>query len=248
MRNIWVIMKRELYSYFLSPIAYIVLVVFLIYNGVTFYMIMEILNQPMSITGSPMSIYLGGTIFYYLVIFPICSVITMRSLASERKSGTFETLMTSPVNDVQVVLGKFLSAWLFYICLWIPTLIYPAILEAYSDPDWGPILAGYLGTALLGGTLISVGIFTSSLTKSQLVSFILSYLLISGMAFIVGLGEYIFSGTMLKEVFSYINLWSHMEDFAKGIVDTRRLIYYFSVMTLCIFGAVKTFQLKRLRS
>jgi ABC-2 type transport system permease protein len=93
-----------------------------------------------------------------------------------------------------------------------------------------------------------VGIFTSSLTKSQLVSFILSYLLISGMAFIVGLGEYIFSGTMLKEVFSYINLWSHMEDFAKGIVDTRRLIYYFSVMTLCIFGAVKTFQLKRLRS
>jgi len=248
MKGIWVIVKKELFSIFLSPIAWIMLVVFLLYNGVSFYMIIEILNQPMSITGSPMSIFLGGTIFYYLVIFPICSVITMRSLAAERKSGTFETLMTAPVNDVQVVLGKFISAWIFYIFLWVPTLIYPAILEVYSNPDWGPILSGYLGTLLLGGFLISVGIFTSSLTKSQLVAFILSYLLVSGMAFIVGLGEYIFSGTGLKEFFAYINIWSHMEDFAKGIVDTRRVIYYVTVIALFLFAATKTFQLKRLRS
>jgi ABC-2 type transport system permease protein len=247
MKNVWVIVKRELFSYFLSPIAYIVLVVFLLYNGYSFYVIMEILNQPMSITGAPMSLFFGQTIFFYLLLIILCSVITMRSLAEERRSGTFETLMTSPVTDVHVVLAKFLAAWLFFIFLWIPTMTYPLILEKYSDPDWGPIAAGYLGTILMGGFFISIGIFTSSLTRNQLIASILSFLII-GMLFVLGLMEYVSSQSGLKEFFGYINVWAHMEDFSKGIVDTRRLVYYVTMMVLGLFVAIKTFQLKRIRS
>jgi len=247
MKNIWVIIKKEIFTYFVSPMAYVVLVVFLLYNGYSFYIIVEILNQPMSITGSPMALFFGQTIFFYLLLIILCSVITMRTLAEERRSGTFETLMTSPVTDMQVVAGKFLSAWIFYTFLWIPTLIYPVILERYSDPDWGPIAAGYLGTILMGGFFISVGIFTSSLTKNQLIASILSFLIV-GMIFVLGLMEYISADSKYKEFFSYINVWAHMEDFSKGIVDTRRLIYYVSMMLMCLMAAVKTFQLKRMRS
>ncbi|MFH1435793.1 MAG: ABC transporter permease [Pseudomonadota bacterium] len=247
MKNIWTIIKKELFTYFLSPIAYVALFVFLLYNGIVFYIILQILNQPMSITGAPMALFFGQIIFFYLLIIVLCSILTMRSLAEERRSGTFETLMTSPVTDLQVVVGKFLSAWLFYIILWVPTLLYPIILERYSDPDWGPIASGYLGTILLGGLFIAIGVFTSSLTKNQLIASILSFLIL-GIFFVLGLMEYISGESLLKSVFSYINIWAHMEDFSKGIVDTKRLVYYSTMIILFIFAAMKSFQLKRIRS
>jgi len=247
MRNIWIITKKELFGYFLSPIAYIVLLVFLIFNAYHFYVILQILNQPMSITGSPMSLFFGQTIFFYLLLIVLCSVLTMKSLAEERRSGTFETLMTAPVTDLQVVLGKFFAAWLFYIFLWATTIPYPLILEKYSNPDWGPIVSGYIGTILIGGLFISIGIFTSSLTKNQLIASILSFLT-TGMLFVIGLMEYVSTESKMKEFMGYLNIWGHMEDFSKGIIDTRRLVYYITVIILSLFIATKTFQLKRIRS
>lgn len=247
MKQIYYIVKKELFSYFLSPVAYIVLLVFLLYNGYHFYIVIEILNQPMGITGSPMSIFFGQTIFFYLILIVLCSIITMKSLAEERRSGTLETLLTAPVSDVQVVVAKFASSLLFYIFLWAITVVYPLIIEYYSNPNWGPIASGYLGTILVGGFFISVGILTSALTRSQLVSSILTFL-ITGMIFVLGLMEYITTSSGIRTFFSYINIWGHMEDFSKGIVDSRRIVYYLSMIVLALYAAIKALKLKRLGS
>ncbi len=246
MRNVAAIVRRELAAYFLSPIAYVMLVVALGFNGFVFNLIAEFLSRPDSPRIPAMQMLFGGTIFFWLMVIFFVPVITMRLIAEERRSGTLETLLTSPVTDGQVILGKFLAAWGFYLALWAPTLVYVIWLSRYGSMDPGPVVGGYLGTALVGGMFISIGLLVSTFTRNQIVAAILAFL-ICALLFGLGILDYLTLGAG-GGILGYLNLWSHLEELSKGIVDSRRLVYYGSTIVLCLFLAVRSLEARRWRS
>src|SRR5690606_139042 len=154
----------------------------------------------------------------------------------ERRSGTLEMLLTAPVTEGQVVVGKFLGALLFYVFLWLPTLLYAALLARELPLDWGPIGAAYLGTLGIGCLFLSIGIFTSALTRNQVVAAVAAFALIF-LPFIPAFLEFLVNDPGLREVVQYLNLYQHMDEFSKGIVDTRRLVYYVTGTALFLFLA-----------
>jgi ABC-2 type transport system permease protein len=242
-------MRRELASMFLSPIAWVVLVSFLVLNGISFWFIVTFLSEPsMSMQSGPLQTFFGGTVLFYLPILAVCPLITMRTLAEEHRSGTIETLMTAPVRDVEVVLGKYGAALTFYVFLWVPTLLYAVLVARNTTSlDWGPVGSAYLGTFLIGILYIAVGVLMSATSKNQIVACVLSFVVI-GALFFLGLGEYIFHDDTMRAVFSYVNLWSHMEEFGKGIVDSRRVVYYLSGAVLALYTAVRVVEARRWRA
>jgi ABC-2 type transport system permease protein len=235
MSKIPILIGKELKSYFYSPIAYIVLFVFLIINGYTFWILMVALNDPrITIEGSVMQFFFGRTFFFYIVVSIVASVITMRLIAEERKSGTIEVLMTAPITDWDLVFSKFFGALAFYTFLWLPTLLYIAIIRWYSEIDFGPVWAGYLGTILLGAMFISIGLTCSALTKNQIVAAIASFVIIT-ILWTIGLFETFVSGALAQGILSYLSIFGHFESFSRGIVDTRPLVYYLSSTLFCLY-------------
>jgi len=227
-------LRRELRAYFFSPLAYAILTLFLIVNGFIFWVIVGYLSDPRSRMGAPLELFFGQTIFFWLVLLFVTPVLTMRLLAEERKSGTIEVLMTAPVSETQVVLGKYLASLLFYLFLWLPTLVYVGIIARFSTVDWGPIAAGYLGVAGIGALFLAVGAFASSVARNQIVAAVLTFVLLVFL-FSFGLLENLVNAPLWKNVFGYLDLWQHMDDFSKGIVDTRRLLYYLSASGFFLF-------------
>jgi ABC-2 type transport system permease protein len=193
-----------------------------------------------------LELFFGQTVYFWLVLLFVAPVLTMRLISEERRSGTIEVLMTAPVSEAQVVIGKYLAALLFYVFLWLPTLAYPAVLAYYSEVDWGPVLAGYLGVLGIGALFLAIGLLASSLTRSQLVAAILTFAMLIPL-FTFGLLENLFRDETLKQAFSYLNLWQHMEEFGKGIVDTRRLVYYLTTTVLFLFLSARTLEAKKWR-
>jgi ABC-2 type transport system permease protein len=238
------LVKRELVAYFSSPLAWIVMTAFLLMQGYIFYLILAILNSPTTQQMFPLQLFFGGSIFFWLFLLFVVPVITMRLLAEERRSGTIEVLLTSPLSEAQVVIGKVVAAVLFYLALWAPTLVYMVILERHADLDLGPVLSGYLGVALLGFMFLGVGIFTSALTDNQLIAAILAFAAMV-VLFSLGLVEGLVTAPWLKEALDHMNLWTHMDDYAKGIVDSRHVVYEVSVGLLFMFFATTALALKK---
>lgn len=234
MKAVWATFARELRAYFFSPLAYVVLFFFLVVNGFVFALIVSFLNDPRSPAGRPLDLFFGGTLFFWLILLFVTPVLTMRLISEELRSGSIEVLMTAPVTEGQVVAGKYLASLVFYLFLWLPTLAYAGILAHYSQVDWGPIGAGYLGILGIGGLFLAVGLFASAMTRSQLLAAIITFALLI-FFFSFGLLENLVNNETAKQVFSYLNLWNHMDDFAKGIVDTRRLVYYLSAILFFLF-------------
>ncbi len=235
MNGIVATLARELRSYFVSPLAWVVMTLFLLLNGFVFFLIVSYLNQPGGgPMGSPLAIFFGDNVLFWIILMVLCPVLTMRSLSEERKSGTIEVLMTSPVTETQVVVGKFLAAWLFYAALWVPTLAYPALLASYGKVDWGPVASGYLGILVLGALFVSLGIFASSLAKSQIVAALIAFagaFLLLAITFL----DFLVIGETAKLVLKHLNLAEHMSEFGRGIVDSRRLVYYLSGTAFFLF-------------
>jgi ABC-2 type transport system permease protein len=165
----------------------------------------------------------------------------MRQWSEEQRSGTLEVLLTAPVTEFQVVLGKFLGSFLFYLFLWAPTLVYVVILSRHSRLDWGPVAAGYLGVVLLGAMFLSMGLLTSALVRNQIVAAVFAFALLV-VVFSFGLVEGLVTDPVLKAVLSHMNLWDHMDDFSRGLVDTRRVVYQLSVTGLFLFLATKALE------
>ncbi|MFQ5527894.1 MAG: ABC transporter permease [Thermoanaerobaculia bacterium] len=239
-------LKRELRAYFFSPLAYIVMAALLFVNGFVFWIIISFLSDPRAAIGAPLQLFFGQTIFFWLVLVFLTPALTMRLLSEERRSGTIEVLMTAPVTETQIVLGKFFAALVLYAVLWLPTLAYAGVIARYSSVDWGPVAAGYLGIFGVGSVFLAVGVFASALTRSQLIAALLSFAILVPM-FSFGLLESLFSTEWLKQAFGYLNLWSQMEDFSKGIVDTRRLVYYLSTTGLFLFLATRALAVRKWR-
>ncbi len=247
MRKVMAILRRELIAYFSSPLAYIVMTAFLLLQGYIFYLIVSYLNRPQTLAMTPLRLFFGGTIFFWLFLLFVVPVITMRLVAEERRSGTIEVLLTSPVTEGQVITGKFLAALAFYVILWLPTLVYVAILEHHASIDPGPVAAGYLGVLLLGVLFMGVGTFTSTLTDNQLIAAILAFAAMV-LLFSVGLVQQLLvSSSALRSALEYMNLWTHMDDFAKGIVDSRHVVYELSTGIFFLYLATKSLEVKKWR-
>jgi ABC-2 type transport system permease protein len=246
-RRIVPITQRELVAIFLSPIAYIIIAVFLVLNGFIFWVILDFFKQP-GTEGSPFAIFLGsGNIFAWIFLLLTAPAITMRLFAEERRSGTIEILFTAPVTETEVVLGKFLAAYVFYLCLWLPTILYAVILAKFSSPDWRPMATGYLGVALLGAMFVAVGEFTSALTRNQIVAYMTGAAALLGL-FLGGLLlPFLIKGARAPEILGYFNLYEHVRDFARGVVDSRQVVYYVSVTVFSLFLATRVIESSKWR-
>lgn len=238
--------KRELRAYFFSPLAYIVMAFLLLVNGFVFWLIVSFLSDPRAAVGAPLELFFGQTFFFWLVLIFTTPVLTMRLLSEERRSGTIEVLMTAPVTETQIVLGKFLAALTLYVVLWLPTLVYAAVIARYGSVDWGPVASGYLGIFGVGSVFLAAGVFASALTRSQLIAALLTFVILVPM-FTFGLLENLANAPLAKEVFGYLNLWQHMDDFSRGIVDTRRLVYYVSATGIFLFLATRALAVRKWR-
>jgi ABC-2 type transport system permease protein len=246
MKALIAIIRRELIAYFSSPLAYIVIAAFLLLQGGLFALIVGYLSQPGQTSMSILQAFFGGTIFFwfFLVVAPL---ITMRLVAEERRSGTIEVLLTSPVTEGQVIIGKFLAAWAFYLMLWIPTVVYVIMVTSQAAIDWGAVASSYLGVALFGALFVSLGLFASTLSRNQIVAAVIAFtglILLFGLPLLRGL---LVSSSGLVAVIDHADLWQHMADFAKGIVDTRHVVYELSLTGLFLFLSSKSLELAKWR-
>ncbi|MEE2778869.1 MAG: ABC transporter permease [Acidobacteriota bacterium] len=235
----WATFTRELWAYFYSPLAYAVLASFLFVNGISFATLIGLLNDSPSAVGAPMELFFGGTILFWLGLTIVGPILPMRLLSEERRSGSLEILMTAPVTETQVVVGKYLAALSFYAVLWLPTLSYCYLVARHTEIDWGPITASYVGVLGIGGVFLAVGIFASSISRNQLVAALVSFALVF-LLFVLGLMEMLVNGELAREVLGYVNLLQHMQDFSKGVVDTRCLVYYASTVGFFLFLTSRT--------
>jgi len=246
MRNIITLLKKEMLSFFFSPIAYIVMVVFLIMSGTVFWLIFSAMSDPSwQGAGAVMEFFFAGVLLWFYVL-PLCPALTMRSFAEERRSGTIEVLLTAPITDFQTVVAKYLAAWFFYVLLWVPTLLYILILRYFTEIDLGPVFSGYVGELLIGGLFISIGLLTSSLSKNQIVAYITA-LVASVSIFLLGIFEYVVANPKLKEVISQINMFEHLQSFARGVLDTRHVVYYLSLTIFVLFLTVRAVESRKWR-
>lgn len=237
--------RREFMAFFYSPIAYVVLVAAMVVNGVVFGMIVDFLSDPHSGHGAALQIMFSNE-FYWFLVLVVSPLITMRLLSEEKSSGTLETLLTAPISETGVVAAKYLAAVCFWVVLWLPTTAYVAMLSHYSEIDLGPVAAGYLGTLGVGMMLLAVGLFFSAITRNQIVAALLGFG-VNMALFLVGLSESIGSEQSSESLVGYMNLFEHMLDFSRGIVDTRHLIYYGSVALFALFCTVQALQARRWR-
>lgn len=246
MSSFFAVLQRELRAYFVSPLAWAVLTFFLFVQGLVFTMIVSFLADPRSTGDVTPFLYFFSSLFFWIVLLVVTPLVTMRLLSEERRSGTLEILLTSPVSETQVVLAKFAAALVFWCFLWLPTVLYPLIVERYSEVDWGPIAAGYLGVFGLGAMFLAVGIFGSSFAKSQMVAAAATFAMMM-IFFIVPFFDTLVTQEWLKQILGYTNMLDHMDDFAKGIVDSRRLVYYFTTTALFLFLTVRAVEAKKWR-
>lgn len=225
MRGFWPIFKRELFAYFVTPLAYVLILAFVFWQGLHFYLLVRSFAQAAeaSIDQGPVQAFFGGDVFYYLPLILICPAITMRLFAEERRSGTIETLLTTPVSSVGVVLAKFTAAMVAYLAMWAPTLLYIIIMKRAGDVDWRVVGTSYLGVFGVGAQYIALGTMMSAVARSQLVALILSSIVILGF-FLLGLGEFVLDEGPARELCAYMSVWSQMGELSKGIVDSRRLV------------------------
>ncbi len=236
MRGFWPVFKRELFAYFVTPLAYVLILAFVFWQSLHFYLLVRSFAQmaEASIDQGPVQAFFGGDVFYYLPLILICPALTMRLFAEERRSGTIETLMTAPVSTVGVVLAKFSAAMVAYLAMWAPTLLYIVIMKRAGDVDWRVVGTSYLGVFGVGAQYIALGTMMSAVARSQLIALILSSVVILGF-FLLGLGEFVLDEGPAREMCSYVSVWSQMGELSKGIVDSRRLVLDGSLVLFPLF-------------
>ncbi|MDB4987086.1 MAG: gliding motility protein GldF [Myxococcaceae bacterium] len=232
------IAKREIVTYFVSPVAYVVTTVWLVWCGLQFYLLAGVFASApnLSASANPLSAFFGGSVLFFIPLLVFAPVLTMRLIAEERHTGTLETLLTAPITTADVVLGKYLAALVYWIGLWVPTLMYVWITSQFGRIDLGAVAASYLGVLGIGLYYMAIGLAMSALAKNQIVAALLTFMLLSGL-FAVGLLSFVDTFAPYRDAIDYISLWGHMQSFSKGIVDTRFLVFDLSVSGLFVYLA-----------
>jgi ABC-2 type transport system permease protein len=190
----------------------------------------------LSASANPLSAFFGGSVLFFIPLLVFAPVLTMRLLAEERHTGTLEPLLTAPITTASVVLGKYMAALVFWIGLWLPTLMYVWITSQFGRVDLGAVLASYLGVFGIGLYYMAIGLAMSALAKNQIVAALLTFMVLSGL-FAVGLLSFLDTFAASREAIDYVSLWGHMQAFSKGIVDTRYLVFDVSLAGLFVYLA-----------
>ena len=246
MRAAFIIAKREVGSWFASPVAYVVLTAWVLICGIAYYYLASYFAQNPATGGSdnPLTAFFGGTMLFYLPFLVMVPVLTMRLLAEETRSGSLEALLTAPVSSTSIILGKYAAALVFWGALWVPTLLYVWITSRYGDVDLGAVRASYVGVMGIGVQCMAVGLLMSAIAPNQIIAAVLTFL--ATMAFFVlGIGQFIFFDAT-REVLEYISVWNHMSDFSRGVVDTRHLVFDVSIAAFALFLAQRRLEARRI--
>lgn len=248
MQAFWTLVRRELGSHFLSLTGYVIITTVLLLLGFSMIDMVSKLNG--TPTDAPITEVFYVTLYFWIVLLLTTPVITMRTFALEKYSGTFETLMTTPVSDFQVVMAKFVGSMLFYIVTWLPLLGYMVVLQQFNrnsaGVELGTLGSTFLGIVLIGSLYVSLGCFSSALTRSQLIAAAVSY----------GLGLTLFLLSLRSlvpipakgwesDVFTHISMGEHMHEFARGVVETSNVVYYLSLTLLFLFLTHKVVESRR---
>lgn len=234
--HVAVFCKKELRSFFDSPIAYIVITIFLLISGWFFFNDLFLVNQ------ASMRNLFGIVPFIFMFFVP---AITMRQISEEKKSGTIELLVTLPVKDYQIILGKFLAGLILICVALILTWVYVLVLSGLGNLDTGAVVAGYIGLVFLGAAYLSIGMFTSSLTQNQIVAFITSFVII--FALYMADKVLMFVPGFLASFLEYLSVGYHFSNIARGVIDSRDVIYYLSLIFFFLFLAVRALESRKWR-
>ncbi len=237
LRNISTIVRKELQGYFNSPIAYVLIFFFLVTNGYLFWVILVQSKQAdMSSTFADMAI---------IMLF-LSPAITMRLLAEEQRQGTIELLLTSPIRDSELVLGKWLASMAFFVVMLVLTATFPLFLLKYGTPDMGVVLSGYLGILIVGGVFLAVGLFMSSMTQNQIVAYALSFGLLLVWWLFQGAGQN-FGQNGGSGFLQYLGLSQHFDGFNTGAIQLKDIVYYLSLIVLALFLTMRSIESRRWR-
>jgi ABC-2 type transport system permease protein len=255
MKNVWFIAKKEIRAYFNSPIAYVVITVFLVLTGYFFYnSIWWFNNQAMEAAQNPyyyqqlnINQMVFGPLFHNIsiILLLVMPLLTMRLLAEEKKIGTEELLFTSPLSVNQIILGKFLGALFILAVMLLLTAIPTALTFSYGNPQLAPVLIGYLGLFLMGAAFIAVGLFYSSLTENQIVAAVLAFGTL--LLFLIMNWAAYSAGGVWRGVLNYLSFFQHFDGLTQGMVDTQDLVYYFSFAFFGLFLTHSVIQSRRWR-
>lgn len=248
MRRFLVLLGRELAGYFHSAIGYVVLFFFLLLTGFNFYWAVVLVNELPGET-TVLEAFFNMVFFWfaYILAFPL---LTMRLFSEEYKLGTIEPLMTAPVGDLQVVLAKFFGALIFYIILWVPSLLYFVIFESLTGKEAavapGPYYGAYLMLLLVGMFYLSIGCLASALSRNQIIAGVLSFVVIA-LFFATGvMSRFMLTYTaLMRDLSAYFSTVTHMIEFSEGIIDTRPMVFYVSGTVFVLFLTYHVFQRRR---
>jgi ABC-2 type transport system permease protein len=255
MRNVWIVFRKELHSYFVSPVAYLLLTMFAVifgfffWNSLGFFVSMGMESQlrgqafPMNLNEQIIRPLLSNVSVIGLFFIPM---ITMRLFAEEKRNGTIELLATSPVRDTEIALGKWLAAVALYACMLLLTTLNFAFLFKYGNPDWKPLLVGYLGLLLQAGGLLAIGAFISTLTRNQIIAGAATF----GVCLLLWVVEWIseYESSTWARVLAYLSVLTHFESFAKGLLDSKDAVFYLTVIFLGLFFTTRSLESLRWRS
>ena len=243
MTGFFPVLKRELFAFFVTPLAWVLVTVFLFVQGLHFFLLVDhFSSQPAGSTGAvegPLPAFFGNTVLLYLVLFLLVPPLTMRLFAEERRSGTIEALMTAPVSPAAVVLAKYTAALAAYAFMWSPTGLYVVILRRTGEVDLRVVASTYAGVLLVGGAYLSIGLFASAITRSQFIAFLVTAAVMLAL-FVIGIGELVFpEGSVMHAVSAHVSVWAHMNDFASGVVDSRHLVFHGTLAVVPLFATVR---------
>jgi ABC-2 type transport system permease protein len=255
MRNIWIIFAKELRSYFVSPVAYLLLTMFAVifgfffWNALGFFVFEGMASQmrgqafPMNVNEQIIRPLLSNASVIGLFFIPM---ITMRLFAEEKRSGTIELLTTSPVRDLEVIIGKWLAALVLYVCMLFFTALNFAFLFRYGNPDWKPLLIGYLGLLLQAGCLLAIGTFISTLTRNQIIAGAATF----GVCLMLWVFEWVsgYETATWAKVLSYMSVTVHFESFARGVLELKDAVYYATLILLGLFFTARSMESLRWRA
>jgi ABC-2 type transport system permease protein len=255
MRNAWIICRKELSSYFVSPVAYFLLTMFAVVFGFFFWAALGYFanaSLQMQMSGQTFPLNLNEQLIRPLlqnvsvISLFLIPMITMRLFAEEKRTGTIELLATSPVRDLEIIIGKWLAAMMLYACLLIFTALNFAFLFKYGNPDWKPLLVAYLGLLLQAGALLAIGTFISTLTKNQIIAGAATFG-VALLMFVLGwVGEY--ESSTWARVLSYLSINAHLESFNRGVLNSKDAVFYISMIFFGLFLTARSLEALRWRS
>lgn len=244
MRNIWNVARRELGAIFVQPIAYIFAIAIV---GITGFIFGSQIAQMVQAPGfAPVDVSQALQLYIFLLLF-VSPAITMRLISEEQRSGTLELLMTLPIRDGEVVIGKWLAAFIFYLATTALTLIYPFILIRFGNPDLGVLWTSYLATILAGAALLGIGILASAMTQSQIVAFFISFFIILLLYLAVIPGQFFQLNQTLSTIFDELSFNNHLNQLFSGLVVVKDVLYFVGLTAVSLFAATRILESRRWR-